>query len=247
MKKVALAILGATLVLAACKHRTPSAVVIVIDTSSSITPRAEHDALAAVGDRIARMERGDRLVVIPITTDARNDAQGRILRLEASTVRQAYDADLTRFRTEARQQFNAWAAAFDARQSRTDILGALDAARQELAAMPNNSARRLVVVSDFLEDDGVYDFVRDRALANPARARALADRIRLKRNFAPPDTALCLGRLESRDFAPLTESRKAAVEAFWQAYLAGSGTKPALHFDGTGLLKDADHGCIAAH
>ena len=133
------------------------------------------------------------------------------------------------------------------RQSRTDILGALDATRQELAGLPKDNIRRLVVVSDFLQDDGAYDFVRDRTLANPGRARALADRLRSKRNFAPPDAALCLGRLESRDFALLTESRKAAVEAFWQAYLGGNGAKPELHFNGTGLLKDADHGCIAAH
>jgi hypothetical protein len=53
-------------------------------------------------------------------------------------------------------------------------LGALDAARQKTSPLPAGSSRRLVIASDFLEDDRAEHFVTDRALANPAGARELA-------------------------------------------------------------------------
>jgi hypothetical protein len=231
------------ILLAACAHHAPVATVEIIDTSASITPRAERAALNAVGEQISRLGRGDRIVVIPITNDARNDTGGRILRLQTPTVRESYDADLKRFRNDAQKQFAAWASSLDPRQRRTDILGTLDAARQEFASLPKEDERRLIVVSDFIEDDDVHNFVRDRALANPARARVLASRLRAERGFALSGVTLCLGRLESRDFAPLAEDRKAAVQAFWTAYFTENGPQPEIHFDGTGMLVDSGHGC----
>ena len=132
--------------LGGCSHRVPQATVEVIDTSLSITPRAEKAALDAVQNQIAHMHRGDILVLIPITGDAANDAGGRILCLSAPTQRETYDTDLRRFHEQARKQFATWIASLDEHQSRTDILGALDAARQEFAAIPNGMNRKLVVV-----------------------------------------------------------------------------------------------------
>ena len=68
------------------------------------------------------------------------------------------------------------------------------------------------------------------------RARALAVGLRTERNFAVPGVPVCLGRLESSDFAPLSPQRKEAVQAFWAEYLNDRGQAPALRFDGTGLL-----------
>jgi hypothetical protein len=215
----------------------------IIDTSQSITPRAEHAALDAVRNQIDRMQRGDVLILIPITGDGQNDVGGRILRFQAPNRREAYDADLGRFRTDAEKLFAAWAASSDLHQARTDILGALDAARQEAASLPAGSSRRLVIASDFLEDDGAVHFVTDRSLANPARARELALRLRAAHGFAMPGIALCLGRLESSDYAPLSAERKETVTAFWSAYLAGNNQSPEIHFDGTGMLADVEHVC----
>jgi hypothetical protein len=231
--------------LAGCSHRVPQATVEIIDTSLSITPRAERAALSAVDDQITRLGRGDLLVVIPITDDARNDTGGRILRLQAPTVREPYDADLKRFRNDAKKQFAAWASSLDSHQRRTDILGALDVARQEFTALPKEDEHRLIVVSDFIEDDGVYDFVRDRALANPTRARVLAARLRDEHEFTLQGVPLCLGRLESSDFAPLTAQRKEAIQTFWTAYFAAGGEPVEIQFDGTGILADAEHECFA--
>jgi hypothetical protein len=108
---------------------------------------------------------------------------------------------------------------------------------------PTGSSRRLVIASDFLEDDGAEHFVTDRLLANSARSRELALRLRAAHGFTLPGVALCLGRLESSDYAPLSEERKEAVTAFWSAYLVSSGQLPEIHFDGTGMLADVEHVC----
>jgi hypothetical protein len=171
------------LLLSACSHRALVATVIVIDTSASITLRAERAALGAVGDQISHLGRGDRLILIIITGDAQNDAGGRILRLSAPTQRENYDSDLRRFREQAKKEFTAWAASLNPHQTRTDILGALDAARQELEILPKNSTRRLIVVSDFLEDDGRDNFVSDNSLAKSAHVRELAGRLREQHSF----------------------------------------------------------------
>jgi hypothetical protein len=229
--------------LAACSHRTPEATVEVIDTSLSITPRAEKAALDAVQDQILRMQRGDRLVLIPITGDAANDTEGRVLRLSAPTQRETYDADLRRFHEQARKRLVAWASSLDPHQSRTDILGALDVAQQELVLLPKESNLKLIVVSDFLEDDGTYRFVSAGELATPEHARQLGAQLREQRGFKMRRVPLCLGRLESTDFAPLSVERREAVDAFWAAYFAAGREQPEIQFDGTGILANAGHGC----
>ncbi len=238
------AAIAALSLLAACSQRVPQATVDVIDTSLSITPRAEKAALDAVQHQIVHMQRGDQLVLIPITSDAANDAGGRILRLSAPTERETYDSDLRRFQERARKQFDSWKASLDPHQMRTDILGSLDVARQEFAAIPKGSEQRLIVVSDFLEDDGTYRFVSAGSLTSLARARELATRLREQHEFTLQGVSLCLGRLESSDFAPLTAERKEAVQAFWAAYFAAGGEPTEIQFDGTGILADTERGCF---
>jgi hypothetical protein len=190
------------------------------------------------------MQRGDRLILIPITGDAQNDAGGRILRLSVPTRRETYDTDLRRFQEQARKHFAAWVASLDKHQSRTDILGALDAARQEFALLPKEGHRNLVVVSDFLEDDATYRFVSAGSLTSPVHARQLAARLREQHGFTLQGVPLCLGRLESSDFAPLAAQRKDAVQAFWAAYFAAGGESAGIRFDGTGILADTERGCF---
>jgi hypothetical protein len=235
---------AAVTLLAGCSHPVPKVTVDALDTSLSITRRADHATENAILDQISRMGRGDRLILIPITGDAQNDAGGRILRLVAPIERQAYDDDLRRFQSDAKKQYAAWLASLDPHQMQTDILGTLDVARQEFAAVPKDSDRRFIILSDFLEDDPSYRFVTSPQLADPARARALAIGLRAERNFALPGIPVCLGRLESSDFARLSPQRKEAVQAFWAEYLNDGGRAPTLRFDGTGLLT-GNAGCDA--
>ena len=238
-------LLALSLLLASCNHPKPATTVELIDTSLSIRPGAENAALDAVRGQIERMGRGDRLILIPVTGDAQNDAGGRILRLQAPTVREAYDIDLRKFRESAAKQFAAWAAAHGADRGRTDLLGSLDVARQELATLSTGGVRRLVIVSDFIEDDGELRFTSDPSLANAARARAFAARLRVTHQFALQGVAVCLGRLESVEFASLPPERQSAIDAFWAAYLVENGRTPEVQIDGLGMLAAGSNPCLA--
>jgi hypothetical protein len=110
--------------------------------------------------------------------------------------------------------------------------------------MPKESAWRLVVVNDFLEDYGTYRITSVRSLSNPARTCQLASQLRKRHGFARSGVPLCLGRLESSDFAPLSARRKEAVQAFWTSYFAAWGKPAEIQFDGTGILADVEHGCF---
>jgi len=230
-----------------CSHRVPLATVEVIDMSLSITPRAEQVTLDAVHAQIGRMERGDILILVPITGDEANDAGGRVLHLEAPRTRESYDADMTRFRSTADSQFAAWSAALGNVRNRSDILGSMDLARQEMDSLPSRSQRRLIVLSDFLEDDGQFRFASDAALGNPGEAQVLADRIRAQHEFGIVPVRLCLGRLESTDFPSLPPQRKAAIEAFWAAYFSSMMRRgPVIQIDPAGILAGADSDCFFA-
>jgi hypothetical protein len=61
--------------------------------------------------------------------------------------------------------------------------------------------------------------------------------------FLRDGVSLCLGRLESIDFAPISPQRKEAIKAFWEAYLAGSGPAPEIHLDGMEMLATDQLGC----
>ncbi len=237
----------ATVALAAilgCSHRVPVGTVEVIDTSLSITPRAERATTDAVRAEIGRMDRGDILILVPITGDESNDAGGRVLRLEAPAARESYDADLRRFRANADERFDAWTVARGADPERTDILGSLDLAQQEINSIPKTAQRRLIIVSDFLEDDGRYRFASDWYLANPERARTLADRLRSQHGFAIHGAKLCLGRLESADFPSLAPGRKEAIGAFWTTYFAPTRREATIQIDPAGMLGGSDSDCL---
>jgi hypothetical protein len=79
---------------------------------------------------------------------------------------------------------------------------------------------------------------------SPARARELAVVLREQHGFMLQGIPLCLGRLESSDFAPLTVQRKEAIQAFWAAYFSAGGEPAEIQFDGTGILADAGRGCF---
>jgi hypothetical protein len=69
-------------------------------------------------------------------------------------------------------------------------------------------------------------------------------RLREQRGFVLQGVPLCLGRLESRDFAPLSAQRKEAVQAFWAAYFAAGKASAEIQFDGTGILDDTERDCF---
>src|ERR1035437_953035 len=140
--------------------------VYLLDCSASIAPRALDDAFHQVELQADKMQRGDRISVIPITSDSDTNAQGNILRITVPLNRQPYDQDLKTFRKNFRQDLHALhdhakAHLFD----ETDILGSVDLAAQEFAPDGGHIQKRLIVLSDFIEEDDTFDFRTAPALA----------------------------------------------------------------------------------
>lgn len=236
-KALASVSLSFLLLVAGChKAAPPSVSVCLLDTSQSIYPDAVRDEFEAMDKLADRLHRGDELVIIPIASDARNDIQGHIVRLRAPEQRAAFDTDLATFREEAHREIAAmkeWAISHPS--AHTDILGTLQVAQQEfIASRPCNS--KLVLLSDFLEDDGKWNFVTDQTFGSVTRSRHWAKGMRAKSQFQFP--SVFLGRVRSRDGDVISTSRWDAVETFWGELLKRSNQQQTVHLDGIGTLAE---------
>lgn len=233
----ALVVLLLAILILGCSHPTPTATVVLVDPSGSVTQRARAEEFAAIGRLIPRMKRGDSLIVIPITNNAATEIEGRVLRLHAPERREAYDLDLRRFQDDARKRFAAFAEELlRCPGARTDILGTLDVAMQEIESLPAQSHRRLIVLSDFIEDDGVYRFTTAPELSNAIAARRLAFCVKSQRRFNLPNVQVYLGSLESNDFGKLPFARQVAIREFWPSYISDSADRSEIRMDGPGSI-----------
>jgi hypothetical protein len=238
----AAATVGAALItligMTGCPRRVPSFTVVLVDPSASVTARARADEFAAVGALIPTMQRGDSLIIIPITGNAKTDIAGRTLRLHAPEHRETYDSDLRRFREEAAKRYADFSRdLLSYPGTRTDILGSLDAASQELSNAPAQSQKRLVVLSDFIEDDRQYHFSSAAELADAPIAAAFARTLRRQRRFSIQSIVVHLGALGSDEYAALAPDREAAIRAFWRTYLASDGQATDIAPDGMAILQ----------
>jgi hypothetical protein len=176
--------------------------------------------------------------VIPILGDAQAEASGRIIRFEVPNKRTAYDADLRSFRSQLSASLQQMQEAAIAHPGpKTDILGSLALAEQELDAQPTSS-QILIVLSDFLQDDGEIDFEKDKELEVSPIAQRFANRLSSVNPINLHNTKIYLGLIESADFGRLTKQRRIAILAFWRTYLKTATTQPAeFVVDGIGLLR----------
>jgi len=217
-----------------CSRRVPSFTVVLVDPSASVTARARADEFAAVGAMIPKMQRGDSLIVIPITNNAMADIEGRILRLHAPERRETYDADLRRFRKQAANQFAEFSQAIlCCPGTHTDILGSLDVARQEFTGASPRSRLNLIVLSDFIEDDGTYHFSTAAELIDTGFAARFGEVLRKERRFALTNVKVHLGALESNEYRRLSPDHEAAIRAFWSAYLSSPEKAVEASLDGS--------------
>jgi len=97
-------------------------------------------------------------------------------------------------------------------------------ARQEFDASPPGNYRSLIVMSDYLQDDGVYCFTSDKALADVVTAQALADHLQKEHAFALRDVHVFLEAIQSKDLRSLGPNRQHTVWAFWKTYFAPTAT-----------------------
>ena len=214
----------------------PLHLVYLVDVIASIKPRALKDAFHAIRIEAARLQRGDRISVIPITGDAENDAQGRILRMRVPEKRQPYDQDLVQFK----RKFDAALESFERRAlahpyDHTDILGSIVLAAQEFAMDPPRVRGKLIIFSDFIEEGGRFNFMTDPRLASTERARVFANSAGKKiPNFR--GVSIFLGQLRSTELGSMPQARSMAIQTFWLNYLINEGAHdPEFVLDGPGL------------
>ena len=220
-----------------CGKREPKHFVILPDVSGSIDRESLEQAFKAIDELAGHLQRGDRLTIIPILGDAEAEASGHILRFEVPVNRQAYDADLHDFRAKLSFSLKEMQArALTHPGSKTDILGSIQLAEQEFEALPDKSARLLLVLSDFIEEDE-FDFKKDDHLKSSATARDFATKSLKGRPIDFQRTRVYLGLLRSTEYANLSIRRRKAIRDFWIEYCHANGAQPKFIFDGPGLLK----------
>jgi hypothetical protein len=215
-------------------------IVILIDVSGSIERTALDQAFKAVDGLVSHLQRGDRIAIIPILGDAQAEIPGRILRFDIPARRQAYDADLRSFRLKLQASLTeVQANAMAHPASKTDILGSVALAAQELRMNAGKFARReLAILSDYIQEDSNLNFRKDERLANGRAASKFAVALTKANN---PDfdrsVTVYLGVLRSKEYAELNSSRREALEEFWMKYVKNSGANPTFVLDGPGLLE----------
>jgi hypothetical protein len=243
MKYLAVSLV-ALLLLVGCSQQQPAPrqIVILVDISASIEPQAEAECLDAIAKLIAKLNRGDSVSIIPITGDAEVQSTGRVLRFQKPITRAAYDADLIGFSRQVHDSLQALRIqAIGNPSARTDIFGAVRMAMEEFAAGPKEQDRRLIIFSDFIEDDGAVNFNTDRRLMTVKSATSFATDVSKGLPPAPPVSARAsLGLLRSKEFHRLTKERREAIRQFWRRYFKSIGIESNYMSDGVGLLLRRD-------
>jgi hypothetical protein len=213
--------------------KPPLELIILPDMSASIDPESQRQMFAAIKDVALHLHRGDTLTIIPITGDAEAELPGRILRYEVPTIemRQAYDADLRNLTVKISADLAGLAAdAATHPANHTDILGSIRVAMRAFSSRETN--KRLVILSDLIQDDQQFNFAKDKRLADPESAISLAMQIGIPR---PNPITVYIGRVKSREFSALPISRQHAITTFWK-HLAWTSH---MHADGISDLRNS--------
>lgn len=220
-----------------CKTK-PTQLICVVDMTASIDPTAQTEALMALQTAFPQLQRGDSLVVIPVTSDAATQTAVRGLRFQLSTKRAAYDADLHKLKTEVADKLQTLRnEALAHPYQHSDLLGALHQAQEEIAQGKGKTRSVLVILSDLVQDTPQLHFRSDAHLQNDAVAREWAAELTRRKTTNLQDTDAYVGLLRSKDWQGLTDTRRAALRTFWLEYLKGSGARVEdTVTDGPGLL-----------
>lgn len=210
----------ALLVLAAggCWSVNPRTTIVLVDASGSIDAEEYGRCLRRIERLLDNFDRGDRLVLIPITGEPAELLGRRIRTADMPRDYAPYDGNLKRARADAAQIISQFATELPAiRAARSDIFGAFRAA----ADFARDGNTTIICLSDLIEDDDTLKFRTSPELKDAAAARRLA-----LHKSAPGmlrGAAVVVGLLRSAELERMDSERRAAVRAFWETYLIASG------------------------
>jgi hypothetical protein len=217
----------------------PRKIVYVIDVTASLKSDTHAGTIDSLVRMVPTLNRGDELVVVPVTDDAQNESLTQIVRLRIPLHREPYDADLRRAMSEAEDKLQQLLKVGMARRyQRTDLLGAFRLAAEELEQPGGGTLAHLVCISDFLQDDQQFDFKRDPSLGQSSSAKRLATRLAHPHGSRFRGIVVFLGSVSSLDARRLTPARRDAVREFWVEFLQIQGAVVRWKTDGIGHMAD---------
>jgi hypothetical protein len=231
-RSLAVCVFGILLLGGCTERRKPMDIIILPDVSASIDPESRQEMFVAIKDLATHLHRGDSLTIIPITDNADAALSGRTLHYDVPSAqnRQAYDSDLRELSERVSADLSHLAAATDAHPGKyTDILGTIQIALNQPHF--DNVQTRLVILSDFIQDDETFNFRKDPRLASVGTATPLGRKTAAQMHARLP-THVLLGRLPSFEYLHLPRERQRAINAFWEAVLPSN----TVYSDGVGLL-----------
>ncbi len=238
MKNVICALLLSQVLYFGCRRHQvePLQLICIVDLTASVDPKAQAESFAALEAIFLQLRRGDTVTLIPITGDSLTETQGHILRFHLNEKREAYDADLRRLAEEAQKNLQVIKEQAAAKPyMKSDILGAVALAGEELSLTQAEVSKLIVVLSDFIQDDAQHNFNRDVRLAKEQSAKDLAQI--LAQPHALQEATVYMGLLRSSDLKSMPQGRRSAIRTFWTEYfgLEGAGS---VHYtsDGPGQL-----------
>jgi hypothetical protein len=207
-------------------------IVYVVDASGSVPPEARLASIEAIERHMTKMERGDRIAVMPVTGSIYGETLGRVLRFELSATRQSYDSDRRKLLREMRDRVSEFAVSVSAQRRGsqfTDLLGTFELAVEEL-----ENGGVLVCLSDFVQDDAQFNFKRDRRLARDETAKNLARELAEPFGARLVGTDVHLGAVPSSDVAVMSANRRRAIQQFWITFFEAQGATVQWATDGPG-------------
>ncbi len=198
--------------------------------------------MQAIEAQADQLHHGDCITVIPIIGDSDSVPSDLIVRKCVPLERQSYDQEMTDFRFEVHHALSELTLKLNKQHAqKTDILGTLKMANQEFSLDGPSVKKTLFIFSDFLQEDGYYDFTKSPDLASSESAERLAQS--LARNSitgcSKADNLahinVFLGNLQSTELPRLPPQRRVAIQQFWITYLSACNAKPFFASDGPGV------------
>ncbi|MDA2925823.1 hypothetical protein MYX78_01090 [Acidobacteria bacterium AH-259-G07] len=221
-------------------HQPPEAplhLVCLLDVTGSVTAQGRATSFEVIHALLEKLQRGDSLIVIPVTDDAEVEGPGQILRFNLGKKRQAYDADLRQLAKDAEARLQELlASATTNPHQHTDILGTVRLAGEEFSFADKDALKVLVCLSDFIQDNAQFDFKSDRMVANEHGARELASMLAGTSKMQFQKVEAYLGMIGSKDLKKLDTVRRNAIRSFWIELLKRQGANVTWATDGSGKL-----------
>lgn len=238
----AAAVLVVAPALVGCAPKPPATatVLVLADVSGSVRRPEMQQAYCAAFDKVFdALEPGDALIAAPITSASELTFDLPVQRempdpgLERADNRLIRSAKMKNARErieslepEVREQFKTWLEADHGKVMWTDLFGALRLAQQLFANYPERPIRRLVILSDMIQDSPDWQF-DELKLTDDRRTTIIR---RLEQAGAMP--RLDGVRVHVAGAYADDQARLRRIRGFWQEYFAAAGAS----------LRPADYG-----